>query len=56
MDRDFGNFQFINLEGKAVDNGITVDDKGGIYCVTSKYMREVVGDGNKLSDKDLPDY
>jgi len=50
MDRDFGNFQFINLEGEAVDNGISVDDKGGIYCVTSKYMRKVVWDGTKLSD------
>jgi hypothetical protein len=50
MDRDFGNFQFIYLEGEAVDNGISVDDQGGIYCVTSKYMRKVVWDGQKLSD------
>ena len=32
--------------------GISVDDKGGIYCVTSKYMRKVVWDGKKLSDKE----
>jgi hypothetical protein len=29
-----------------------VDDKGGIYCVTSKYMRKLVWDGKKLSDKE----
>jgi hypothetical protein len=52
MDRDFGNFQFIYLEGEAVDNGISVDAEGGIYCVTSKYMRKVVWDGKKLSDKE----
>jgi hypothetical protein len=50
MDRDFGDFQFIYLEGEAVDNGISVDDEGGIYCVTSKYMRKVVWDGTRLSD------
>jgi hypothetical protein len=49
MDRDFGDFQFIYLEGEAVDNGISVDDEGGIYCVTSKYMRKVVWDGKTLS-------
>jgi hypothetical protein len=50
MDRNFGSFQFIYLEGEAVDNGISVDEEGGIYCVTSKYMRKVVWDGKKLSD------
>jgi hypothetical protein len=52
MTRDFENMQYILLEGEAVDNGISVDDKGGIYCVTSKYMRKVVWDGKKLSDKE----
>ena len=51
-DRNFENMQYILLEGEAVDNGISVDDKGGIYCVTSKYMRKVVWDGKKLSDKE----
>jgi hypothetical protein len=50
MDRDFGDFHFIYLEGEAVDNGISVDENGGIYCVTSKYMRKFVWDGEKLSD------
>lgn len=52
MDRDFGGMQYILLGDEAVDNGISVDDKGGIYCVTSKYMRKVVWDGKKLSDKE----
>jgi hypothetical protein len=52
MSRNLDNMQYILLEGEAVDNGISVDDKGGIYCVTSKYMRKVVWDGKKLSDKE----
>jgi hypothetical protein len=52
MDRDFGGMQYILLEGEAVDNSISVDDKGGIYIVTSKYMRKVVWDGKKLSDQE----
>jgi len=50
MDRDFGNIQFIYLECEAVDNGISADNEGGIYGVTSKYMREVTRDGERLSD------
>jgi hypothetical protein len=50
MDRDLGNMQYILLEDEAVDNGISVDDQGGIYVVTSKYMRKVVWDGKTLSD------
>ena len=52
MTRDLENMQYILLEGEAVDNGISVDDRGGIYCVTSKYMRKVTWDGKKLSDKE----
>jgi hypothetical protein len=52
LDRELGNMQYILLEGEAVDNGISVDDKGGIYLVTSKYMRKIVWDGQTLSDKE----
>lgn len=52
MDRDMEHMQYILLGDEAVDNGISVDDKGGIYCVTSKYMRKVVWDGKRLSDKE----
>jgi hypothetical protein len=51
MTRNLDKMQYILIEGEAVDNGISVDDQGGIYCVTSKYMRKVVWDGKKLSDK-----
>jgi hypothetical protein len=52
MDRNLENMQYILLEGEAVDNGISVDDKGGIYCVTSKYMRKFTWDGKKLSNQE----
>ena len=52
MDRDFGGMQYILLTGEAVDNSISVDDRGGIYLVTSKYMRKVVWDGKRLSDQE----
>ena len=50
LDRDLGNMQYILLGDEAVDNGISVDDQGGIYCVTSRYMRKFVWDGTRLSD------
>lgn len=52
MDRDFEGMQYILLGDEAVDNGISVDAEGGIYCVTSKYMRKVVWDGTRLSDQE----
>lgn len=52
VDREFTDMQYILLGDEAVDNGISVDEDGGIYCVTSKYMRKVVWDGETLSDKE----
>ena len=52
LSRDLTDMQYVMLDGEAVDNGISIDDKGGIYCVTSKYMRKIVWDGTKLSDKE----
>jgi hypothetical protein len=52
LDRDLGNMQYILLEGEAVDNGLSVDDKDGIYLVTSKYMRKIIWNGKTLSDKE----
>ncbi len=52
LTRDLSDMQYVMLDGEAVDNGISIDDKGGIYCVTSKYMRKIVWDGTKLSDKE----
>jgi hypothetical protein len=50
LSNELENMQYILLEGEAVDNGISVDDQGGIYCVTSKYMRKFAWDGAHLSD------
>ncbi len=52
LNRDLGNMQYILLEGEAVDNGISIDDKDGIYLVTSKYMRKIIWNGKTLSDKE----
>ena len=52
LSNELQEMQYILLEGEAVDNSISVDDKGGIYCVTSKYMRKFSWDGQKLSDKE----
>ncbi len=52
LDRNLENMKYILLEGEAVDNGICIDDAGGIYCVTSKYMRKLVWNGETLSDKE----
>ncbi len=52
LDRDLNNMQYILLEGEAIDNGVTVGEGGGIYVATSKYMRRLVWDGSKLSDRE----
>jgi hypothetical protein len=52
LDRDLKRMEYILLEGEAVDNGISIDKDGGIYLVTSKYMRKLVWDGKTLSDKE----
>jgi hypothetical protein len=49
LDRNLKNMQYVLLPGEAVDNGISTDLGGGIYVVTSKYMRKLVWDGKKLS-------
>ncbi len=49
MDRDLKKVYAAPIEGEAVDNGIAVDPDGGIYVVTSKYLRKLVWTGEKLS-------
>ncbi|MBT8292317.1 MAG: hypothetical protein KJN70_03515 [Eudoraea sp.] len=50
LDRDLTTMEYILLGDEAVDNGISIDEKGNIYCVTSKYMRKIVWNGQNLSD------
>jgi hypothetical protein len=52
LDRELSKMEYILLEGEAVDNGISVDKDGGIYLVTSKYMRKLVWNGETLSDRE----
>ena len=52
LDRDLGDMKYILLEGEAIDNGVTIDDAGGIYVVTSKYMRKLVWNGKELSNRE----
>ena len=49
LDRDLKQVETAVIEGEAVDNGIAIDPDGGIYVVTSKYMRKLVWNGQKLS-------
>ena len=51
LDRDLTNMEYILMEGEAVDNGISVDSDGGIYVVTSQYMRKLVWDGTRISEE-----
>lgn len=49
VDRGLSTVHAVPIPGAAVDNGIAVADGGGVYVVTSKYMRKVVWTGSKLS-------
>ncbi len=50
LDRKFSNMSYVIFDGEAIDNGVTVDSDGGIYAVTSKYMRKLIWDGKELSN------
>lgn len=50
VSRDLTEVHLAPLTGEAIDNSISVDDHGGLYVVTSKYMRKLVWDGKQLSD------
>jgi hypothetical protein len=49
LDRDLNVKSFVTFTGEAVDNNVVIDEKNGIYCVTSRRMLKVVWDGKKLS-------
>ncbi|OXS74357.1 hypothetical protein B1B04_09555 [Lysinibacillus sp. KCTC 33748] len=42
--------QYIKLRGETISNSFSLDEKGGIYVVSSKYMHKFVWNGKKLSD------
>lgn len=49
LDRELNVKSFVSFGDEAVDNSICIDDKGGIYVVTSKRMLRLVWTGEKLS-------
>ena len=52
LDRDLNVKSCVSFGDDAVDNSICVDDKGGIYVVTSKRMLRLAWTGEKLSTDD----
>jgi hypothetical protein len=49
LDRDLNVKSSVTFSGEAVDNSIAIDDKNGIYVVTSRRMLKVMWNGQKLS-------
>jgi hypothetical protein len=49
LDRDLEVRSFLALGDEMVDNGVAVDEAGGIYVVTSRRMLKVVWNGRALS-------
>jgi hypothetical protein len=49
LDRDLDVKSFVGFGDEAVDNSICIDEKGGVYVVTSKRMLRLAWNGQKLS-------
>ena len=49
LDRDLKVKSHVIFSGEAVDNSIAIDERGGIYVVTSRRMLKVVWNGERLS-------
>ena len=49
LDRDLNVKSYVGFGDEAVDNSICIDDKGGVYVVTSKRMLRLAWTGEKLS-------
>jgi len=52
LDRDLNVKSYVGFGDEAVDNSICLDDKGGIYVVTSKRMLRLAWTGTELSTDD----
>jgi hypothetical protein len=51
LDRDLEVKDFVAFDGESVDNGIAVDERGGLYVVTSRRLRKLVWNGTGLSQE-----
>ena len=49
LDRDLNVMSYVVFGDEAVDNSIVIDEKNGIYVVTSKRMLKVIWNGKTLS-------
>jgi hypothetical protein len=49
LDRDLETRGFVSFADESVDNGLAVDEEGGIYVVTSRRMLKLVWNGRDLS-------
>jgi hypothetical protein len=49
LDRDLNVKSYVTFSGEAVDNSIAIDERNGIYVVTSRRMLKFVWTGEKLS-------
>ncbi len=49
LDRDLQVKSFVPFTDEAVDNGVAIDERNGIYVVTSRRMLKVVWNGSTLS-------
>lgn len=49
VSRDLATVHLAPLPGEAIDNGLALDEAGGIYVVTSEYMRKIIWTGSTLS-------
>jgi hypothetical protein len=49
LDRELNVKSYVAFPGEAVDNSIAIDEKNGIYVVTSRRMLKIVWNGQKLS-------
>jgi hypothetical protein len=47
LDRDLTVKSYVTFSGEAVDNSIAIDEKNGIYVVTSRRMLKVVWNGQE---------
>jgi hypothetical protein len=49
LDRDLNVKSYVSFGDEAVDNSICIDERGGVYVVTSKRMLRLAWTGKKLS-------
>lgn len=52
LDRDLNVKSYVAFPGEAVDNSIVIDERNGIYVVTSRRMLKIMWNGQRLSTEE----